>query len=68
MSERIFIDRRSRKNRRVDPDPCQELPVDLYHRKRRKSSERRDTKRNLEDDYNAVVEKTSVSTKGAETH
>ena len=68
MSDDMFIDRRGRKNRRVDPDPCQELPVDLYHRKRRKSAERRHTNRSLEDDYNAVVEKTGVDSKGKQTH
>ena len=55
MSKRTFIDRRNQQNRRLDPDPCQQLPVDLYHRKRRKSAERRDTNRNLQDDYDAVV-------------
>lgn len=51
----IFVNRRQRHNRRVDPDPCEKLPVDLYHRKRRKSAERRDTNRSLEDDYHAFM-------------
>ena len=51
----VFVNRRQRRNRRVDPDPCEKLPVDLYHRKRRKSTERRDTKRTLEDDYHAYM-------------
>ena len=51
----VFVNRRQN-SRRTDPDPCHDLSLDLYHRKRRKSSERRDTKRSLADDYYAVVE------------
>lgn len=43
-----FIERRSGRNRRQEPDPCAELPVDLYHRKRRKQAERRTPGRSLE--------------------
>lgn len=51
---RIFIDRR-RRDRRRQPDPCHELPVDLYHRKRRKSAERRAQNRSLAEDYLAFM-------------
>lgn len=53
---RIFIDRR-RRDRRTDPDPCKQMPMDLYHRKRRKSEERRQQGRNLLDDYQAYTDR-----------
>lgn len=52
---KIFVDRR-RNDRRLEQDRCKELPVDLFHRKRRKSSERRAGGRDLTDDYFAYVE------------
>jgi len=52
---KIFVDRR-RNDRRLEQDRCKELPVDLFHRKRRKSSERRAEGRDLTDDYFAYVE------------
>lgn len=61
---RIFIDRR-RRERRKDPDPCKQLPMDLYHRKRRKSEERRAAQRSLLDDYQAVTEPDSDGGSGA---
>jgi hypothetical protein len=51
----IFINRRQNL-RRTEPDPCTDLSMDLYHRKRRKSTERRDKGRTLVDDYYAYVE------------
>ena len=51
----IFINRRHN-SRRTEPDPCTDLSLDLYHRKRRKSSERRDRSKTLADDYYAFVE------------
>lgn len=51
----VFVDRRSN-NRRIDLDPCKKMPMDLYHRKRRKSIERRDTHKSLTDDYYAYIE------------
>jgi hypothetical protein len=48
---KIFIDRRLRNDRREDIDPCKDLPVDIYHRRRRKSVERRFPERTLIDDY-----------------
>lgn len=56
--ETVFIDRRHN-SRRNEPDPCNNLSVDLYHRKRRKSTERRDTSKTLADDYYAFVGKES---------
>ena len=60
---KIFIDRRRADDRRLDRDPCRNMPLDLYHRKRRKSIERRHPQRTLADDYQAylgdVLEKTT---------
>lgn len=53
----FFVDRRKGQDRRQDADPCRDLPVDLYHRKRRKSTERRDTSKTLMDDYYAYMQK-----------
>lgn len=50
----FFIDRRKGRDRRLDRDPCQNLPMDLYHRKRRKSTERR-ANRGIEADYMAFT-------------
>ncbi len=50
---KFFIDRRKGADRRLDRDPCKNLPMDLYHRKRRKSTERRNQERSLADDYMA---------------
>lgn len=46
----VFVDRRAG-SRRLDADPCRHLPLDLCHRKRRKSVERRttDERSNVED-------------------
>ncbi len=55
-SDKVFINRRKGSKRRVEDDPCENLPVDLYHRKRRKHSERRDQRKTLADDYYAYVE------------
>lgn len=56
MSEhKIFIDRRKGADRRIDRDPCKNVPLDLYHRKRRKSVERRARNRSLEQDYFAFL-------------
>ncbi len=51
----FFIDRRKGRDRRLDKDPCRNLPIDLYHRKRRKSTERRAGDRTLEQDYYAFL-------------
>lgn len=52
----IFVDRRRGHDRRLDEDPCKTMPIDLFHRKRRKSSERRDTSRSLVEDYYAFID------------
>ena len=51
----IFVNRRHN-SRRTEPDPCNDMDMDLYHRKRRKSSERRNKNRSLADDYYAFTE------------
>jgi len=48
----FFINRRKGLDRRLDLDPCKNLPMDLYHRKRRKSTERR-ANLGIEADYMA---------------
>ena len=50
---KIFIDRRKGNDRRLDTDPCKNMSLDLYHRKRRKSTERRMIERDIADDYRA---------------
>lgn len=58
----VFVDRRS-DNRRQERDPCKKMPMDLYHRKRRKSVERRDTGKTLTDDYYSFLESKEQETK-----
>ena len=53
----VFVNRRRGTDRRFEKDPCKDLPVDLYHRKRRKSKDRRDATRTLIDDYYAYMQK-----------
>ena len=51
-NQRIFINRRKRGiERRIDVDRCKNMSLDLFHRKRRKSKERRSPNRTLEQDY-----------------
>jgi len=52
---KFFIDRRRGPDRREDRDPCKNMPMDLYHRKRRRAVERRNPGRNLEQDYYAFI-------------
>ncbi len=56
-SNLVFVDRRKGQDRRVDEDPCKDLDIDLYHRKRRKSADRRDSSRDITDDYYAYMRK-----------
>lgn len=49
MFRKIFMDRRR------DEDPCKDMLLDLYHRKRRKSVDRRAPNRSLEQDYFAYM-------------
>lgn len=52
----FFIDRRQGNERRTDPDPCKNMSLDLFHRKRRKSGrDRRAADRTLIDDYYAYM-------------
>jgi hypothetical protein len=52
---KIFVDRRRGEDRRLDSDPCKNMPIDIYHRKRRKSTERRHGERSLAEDYLAYL-------------
>ncbi|WP_018277853.1 hypothetical protein WKI13_08760 [Teredinibacter turnerae] len=61
----IFVNRRKGDDRRQDVDPCSNMPLDLYHRKRRKSTERRDTSRSLSDDYYAYMQKIMSDSTGS---
>jgi len=54
-SHKIFIDRRQGDERRLDTDPCKNMSIDIYHRKRRKSIDRRHPARTLADDYQAYL-------------
>lgn len=56
-SEVVFVNRRRGQDRRLEQDRCKDMPMDLFHRKRRKSTERRDSNRTLADDYAAFSEK-----------
>jgi hypothetical protein len=60
-NHKFFIDRRKGADRRLDRDPCKHLPLDLYHRKRRKSTERRNQGRSLADDYLAFLATTDAN-------
>lgn len=53
----VFVDRRKGNDRRQIADPCKEMSLDLYHRKRRKSLDRRDASKTLTDDYYAYMQK-----------
>jgi hypothetical protein len=53
----IFMNRRHGDDRRIDRDPCKNLPLDIYHRKRRKAIERRNTAKGLAGDYMAFFER-----------
>ncbi len=59
--EVVFIDRRKGQDRRLDTDPCKNIPLDLYHRKRRKSKERRASDRSLREDYFAYLESRQIA-------
>ncbi|WP_331345653.1 hypothetical protein [Cellvibrio sp. UBA7661] len=57
---KFFIDRRKGNDRRLDSDPCKNMPLDLYHRKRRKSTERR-SERSIAEDYQAFLNSTETN-------
>lgn len=50
---RVFIERRKGQDRRQEYDSCAGLPVDLYHRKRRKRTDRRHPGRSTAEDIAA---------------
>jgi hypothetical protein len=56
----VFVNRRRGSDRRFDRDPCRDIPIDLFHGKRRKSSERREPTRSLSQDYYAYMLKSLV--------
>ena len=58
---KVFINRRNSDDRRLDHDPCKNLTVDIYHRKRRKAIERRHIDRSLADDYMAYWGRTEIN-------
>lgn len=66
----VFVDRRKGRDRRLDEDPCSTMPLDLYHRKRRKSdNDRRDPSKTLSDDYYAYMKKIMATIKSnAQSH
>ncbi|MCV6613942.1 MAG: hypothetical protein OIF35_03120 [Cellvibrionaceae bacterium] len=53
---KVFIDRRKGNDRRLEIDRCKDIPLDLFHRKRRKSTDRRALGRSLSEDYFAFIE------------
>lgn len=57
----MFIDRRRKTDRRIDADPCKHLPLDLLHRKRRKSTDRRTPNKTLADDYYAYTDEDTAA-------
>lgn len=57
----VFVNRRRGEDRRLDEDRCKDMSMDLFHRKRRKSAERRSTERTLADDFMAFNEKHNPS-------
>lgn len=55
MSKEVFVNRRRKgKERRETDDPCKNMSIDIYHRKRRKASDRRQP-RTLDEDYYAFL-------------
>ncbi|MBX2807687.1 MAG: hypothetical protein KTR20_03560 [Cellvibrionaceae bacterium] len=55
MDKKVFINRRQGDDRRQELDLCEGLDVDIYHRKRRKKSDRRTEDRSLDEDYSAFI-------------
>lgn len=59
-NRKTFVNRRKGSDRRYDLDPCREIPLDLYHRKRRKSTDRRSGRSLVEDYYAFTKDDTNV--------
>ena len=57
----VFVNRRRGDDRRLEQDRCKDMNMDLFHRKRRKSTDRRSSNRTLADDYMAFSEKHNPS-------
>lgn len=58
----VFVNRRKGTDRRLEHDRCQDMPMDLFHRKRRKTVDRRAGDRSLLEDYLAFSETTIGTT------
>ena len=57
QSPLVFVNRRRGRDRRIEADRCRDMNIDLFHRKRRKSSDRRASNRSLAEDYAAFAAK-----------
>ncbi|GAA6167445.1 hypothetical protein [Sessilibacter corallicola] len=55
-NQAVFMNRRKGEDRRLEQDRCRDMSVDLYHRKRRKTVDRRASNRTLVDDVNAFYD------------
>jgi|GEM_PF-2166225 len=53
---KYFVNRRKGEDRRLDEDRCKDMSLDLFHRKRRKSTDRRASDRDVSDDYYAFMD------------
>lgn len=62
----IFIDRRSKKDRRADSDPSKHLSVDLYGRMRRKRKDRRAEGKSILEDYEDFIKSREVPANDAD--
>ena len=58
---KVFINRRRGRDRRIERDLCKEMKVDMYHRKRRKTVDRRQKSRTLAQDYYAYTLKNEAT-------
>ncbi len=55
-NQTIFVNRRKGSERRLEQDRCRDMSMDLFHRKRRKTVDRRAANRTLVDDFNAFYD------------
>jgi len=58
---RIFVDRRSKKDRRAHASHSKNLPKDLYGQMRRKRKDRRAQGKSLAEDYQDFMQSQEVS-------
>ena len=64
----LFVERRTGRDRRAEPDRCAGFDFDLYHRKRRKAKDRRATGRSLTEDIAAFYASQDVAVTEPELH